>query len=140
MRALEAVAKDALKCVRVRAFLVTSAFIGLPPGRLLYLKRSACTGLTRSAASLECRSGTPERLLLSLSLTHTFTLYHRISLSITLSFNYSLSPLSLFLSLTLSLLFSHSHSHSLSLSYSLSLILTHSLICFSGMQFLPVWE
>jgi hypothetical protein len=124
LRALEAVAKDALKCLRVRAFLVSSPFIGLPPGRLLYLKRSTCTGLTHSTTSLECRSGIPYSLFLS----HTHSLSIIASLSITLYLNYSLSPsLSRSFSLTLSLTLSLPPTLSLTHSLSYSLSHTHSL-------------
>jgi hypothetical protein len=37
---LESVTRDALKCFKVRAFLVTSPFIGLESGGLLYLKQN----------------------------------------------------------------------------------------------------
>ena len=104
LHALEAVAKDALKCVRVKAFLVTSPFIGLSPGQLLYLKRSTCAGLARGIASLECRSGLIFFLSLSLSLFFSLSLSYSLSLSLSLTLTLSLS-LGLFVRL------SHSRTH-----------------------------
>ena len=36
--AAESVLKDALKCSKIRCFLVTSPFIGMEPGSLVYLE------------------------------------------------------------------------------------------------------
>ena len=53
LQALEAVTKDALKCSKVRAFLVSSPYIGYETGNLIYLRRSTCAENTRYASTLE---------------------------------------------------------------------------------------
>ena len=53
LHALETVAHDALKLSKVRAFLVTSPFIGMTPGSLIYLTKSTCAGLTRHSSDLD---------------------------------------------------------------------------------------
>ena len=57
MRALETVCTESMKCIRVRAFLVSSPFIGEQTGKLLFLQRSAGAGFKRHASALQCRSG-----------------------------------------------------------------------------------
>ena len=53
LHVLETVTHDALKLSKLRAFLVTSPFIDMTPGSLIYLTKSTCSGLTRHSSDLD---------------------------------------------------------------------------------------
>ena len=82
LHALETVTHDALKLSKVRAFLVTSPFIGMTPGSLIYLTKSTCAGLTRHSSDLD---------ITTVTINHTCSHPPTHAVTITLSYNLSQS-------------------------------------------------